>query len=115
MPDKYINYEKWLFILKNLSLLDEIPAKLREKSFQKVFKVAEIAKYNAKERQKYEDSLKYYQDIENSLELKYVKGKEEGLKEGLLTTARNMKKEGFTIAQIIKITGLTEGEIKKNV
>lgn len=116
-------YEKWLLILKNLHLLDEIPANLREKSFQKVFQVAEIAKYNAKERQKYEDSLKYYRDIENSLELKYVKGKEEGLKEGkeeglkegLLKTARNMKKEGFTVAQIIKITGLTENEIKKNL
>jgi predicted transposase/invertase (TIGR01784 family) len=106
-------YEKWLFILKNLHLLDEIPANLREKSFQKVFQIAEIAKYNAKERQKYEDSLKYYRDIENSLELKYVEGKEEGLKEGLLKTARKMEKEGFTVAQIIKITGLTEAEIKK--
>jgi predicted transposase/invertase (TIGR01784 family) len=76
------HYEKWLFILKNLHLLDEIPAKLRSKAFLKLFQIAEIAKYNPKERQNYENSLKYYRDMENSLDLKYEKGKKEGLKKG---------------------------------
>ncbi len=118
------HYDKWLYLLKNLAFLDEIPAKLREKAFQKVFQIAEIAKYNPKERQSYENSLKYYRDMENSLDLKYAKGlqegkeeglkegKEEGLKEGLLLTARNMKSEGFSPAQIAKVTGLTENEIE---
>jgi predicted transposase/invertase (TIGR01784 family) len=110
-------YEKWLYLLKNLAFLDEIPNKLREKAFQKVFQIAEIAKYNPKDRQSYENSLKYYRDMENSLDLKYAKGKEEGLKEGLkeglLQTARNMQVEGFSATQIAKITGLTEIEIKE--
>lgn len=114
-------YEKWLYLLKNLAFLEEIPNNLREKAFQKVFQIAEIAKYNPKDRQNYENSLKYYRDMENSLDLKYAKGlkkgKEEGLKEGkkegLLQTALNMKAEGFTIAQIAKIIGLTEIEIKE--
>jgi predicted transposase/invertase (TIGR01784 family) len=118
-------YEKWLYLLKNLAFLDEIPTKLREKAFQKVFKIAEIAKYNPKERQNYENSLKYYRDMENSLDLKYAKGlkegkeeglkegKEEGLKEGLLNTARNMKARGFSITDIIDLIGLTETEIKE--
>ncbi len=121
------NYEKWLFILKNLHLLDDIPTKLRSKAFLKLFQIAEIAKYNPKERQNYENSLKYYRDMENSLDLKYEKGRKEGLKkgkkegkaeglkeglkEGLLITARNMKADGFSIEQIVKLTGLTEIEI----
>lgn len=120
------HYEKWLFILKNLHLLDEIPAKLRSKAFLKLFQIAEIAKYNPKERQNYENSLKHYRDMENSLDLKYEKGKKEGLKkgkaqglkeglkEGLLTTARNMKADGFSTEQIVKLTGLTEAEISKS-
>jgi predicted transposase/invertase (TIGR01784 family) len=73
-------------------------------------------KYTPKERQSYENSLKYYRDMENSFDLKYAKGlqegKEEGLKEGLLLTARNMKSEGFSPAQIAKVTRLTENEIE---
>jgi predicted transposase/invertase (TIGR01784 family) len=124
--------DKWLYLLKNLAYLDNIPPKLREKIFQKVFKIAEIAKYDPKERQNYENSLKHYRDMGNSLALKYEKGKKEGkkeglregkkeglregkkegLKEGLLTTARNMKINGFTTEQIIKITGLSRQEVE---
>jgi predicted transposase/invertase (TIGR01784 family) len=122
------HYEKWLFILKNLHLLDNIPSKLREKAFQKIFRVAEIAKYNPKERQKYEDSLKHYRDIENSLELKYEEGvkkglkegkeeglkegKEEGLKEGKEEIAKNMINLGLSNEVIVQATGLAIHEIK---
>jgi predicted transposase/invertase (TIGR01784 family) len=124
--------DKWLFLLKNLAYLDSIPVKLREKIFQKVFQIAEIAKYNPKERQNYENSLKHYRDMENSLDLKFKKGlkkgeelglkkgeelglkkgEEVGLKKGLLNTAKNMKTKGFSIADIVALTGLTEEEIK---
>jgi predicted transposase/invertase (TIGR01784 family) len=117
-------YDKWLYLLKNFAYLDKIPDKLREKIFQKIFQIAEIAKYNPKERQSYENSLKYYRDMENSLGLKYEKGLKageakglkrgikKGIKEGLLTTARNMKLEGFSVEQIIKVTKLTVVEIE---
>jgi predicted transposase/invertase (TIGR01784 family) len=74
-----------------------------------VFQIAEIAKYNPKDRQSYENSLKYYRDMENSLDLKY----EKGLKEGVLQTAKNMISKGFAWADIMEVTGLTEAEIKK--
>jgi predicted transposase/invertase (TIGR01784 family) len=118
------HYEKWLFILKNLHLLDNIPSKLREKAFQKLFRVAEIAKYNPKERQKYEDSLKHYRDIENSLDLKYEEGvkkgkeeglkegKEEGLKEGKEEIAKNMINLGLSDEVIVQATGLEIAEIQ---
>jgi len=62
------HFDKWLYLLKNLHKFEEIPVKLREKIFQKVFKIAEIAKLKPEERQKYEDSLKYYRDLKNSLD-----------------------------------------------
>jgi predicted transposase/invertase (TIGR01784 family) len=86
--------DKWFFLLKNLDKLYEIPEQLQEKAFLKIFQLAEIAKYKPKERQNYEQSLKEYRDLENSLELKYEKGKKEGRKEGRREGRREGRKEG---------------------
>ncbi len=102
-------YDKWLFILKNLHLLDEIPPELREKAFQKLFNVAEIAKYNPKDRQTYENSLKYYRDMENSLDLQYKTGqKEKGIE-----IAKKAIQKGFDNDTIIDLTGLSIEQIKE--
>jgi len=60
--------EKWFYLLKNLHKFDKIPAKLKNKIFIKVFKIAEIAKYSPDEKQRYIDSLKLYLDLKNSLD-----------------------------------------------
>jgi predicted transposase/invertase (TIGR01784 family) len=39
-------FDKWLYVLKNLSRLDNIPDRFREKIFEKLFEVAEISKFN---------------------------------------------------------------------
>ena len=67
-------YDKWLFVLKNLHRFDKRPEKLKEKIFLKLFKTAEIAKFSPDEFQNYENSLKYYRDLKNSLDT----AKEEG-------------------------------------
>ncbi len=102
-------YEKWLFVLKNLHLLNEIPKELQEAAFQKVFNIAEIAKYKPKERQDYEDSLKHYRDMENSLEVQYNAGAKDTKKE----IALNAIKEGLSDELIIKLTGLEIEQIEK--
>ncbi len=62
------NFDKWLFVIKNLPNLEEIPSKLQEKIFKKVFNIAQYAAMDKSERIAYEDSLKYYRDLQNSLE-----------------------------------------------
>ena len=76
-------YEKWLFILKNLHKLDRIPDKLKEGIFVKLFETAEIAKFSQEEYQNYEDSLKYYRDIKNSLDTAREEGMEKGMEIGM--------------------------------
>ena len=61
-------YDKWLYVLKNLSRLDERPAALKEKVFTKLFEEAEIAKFTPTELKEYEDSLKAYRDVKNSID-----------------------------------------------
>ncbi|MBC7796162.1 MAG: PD-(D/E)XK nuclease family transposase, partial [Pyrinomonadaceae bacterium] len=57
------NYDKWLYILKNLARLQDVPTELKEQIFKKLFNVAEIALYNPQEIQSYRDSMKYYRDM----------------------------------------------------
>ena len=76
-------YDKWLYVLKNLSRLDERPAALKEKVFTKLFEEAEIAKFTPTELKEYEDSLKAYRDVKNSIDTALEKGREEGMAKGL--------------------------------
>ena len=98
-------FDKWLYVLKNLSRLDRIPDKFKERIFEKLFETAEIARFTPDQGLSYEDSLKYYRDIKNSLDT----AKEEGIKQ----VAKTALIEGIPIETIIKLTGLTREEIEK--
>ena len=83
--------------------------------------VAEIAKFTPVELKEYEDSLKTYRDLKNSLDTARregrVEGREEGRVEGRveekIAIARNLKSMGMSISDISKATGLQEEEIKE--
>lgn len=76
-------YDKWLYVMKNLSRLDKRPNALKEKIFTKLFKEAEIAKFNPTELREYEDSLKAYRDIKNSIDTALAEGIKKGLEDGI--------------------------------
>ena len=101
-------FDKWLYIIKNLNKLDRIPDKLREQIFDKLFATAEIAKFTPAQVLSYEDSLKYYRDLKNSLDT----ARGEGKIEGKIEIAIKALKKGFSINDIIELTGLSEDEIK---
>lgn len=60
-------YDKWMYVLKNLSRLMERPAALQERVFTRLFEQAEIAKFNPTELKLYEDSVNAYRDIVNAI------------------------------------------------
>lgn len=113
-------FDKWMFVLRNLSRLMERPLALQERVFERLFKTAEIANFNKKELVEYEDSLKNYRDwysVMSTAEQKgIVKGKAEGLAEGekkkQQEIAQNLKSLGITQDVIIKSTSLTPEEIE---
>ena len=102
-------FDKWLFVLRNLNKLDRVPDKLREQIFDKLFETAEIAKFTPAQIQSYEDSLKYYRDLKNSLDT----AKEEGVEEGKIEVAKNAIQEGLSTEVIMKITGLTKEQVEQ--
>ena len=110
-------YDKWLFVLHNLSRLMKRPAALQERIFTRLFEQAEIARYTPKERQDYEDSLKVYRDLKNVLDTAELKGLRKGIAqgraEGVASVARSMKAKGMDAATISELTGIDIDEIRK--
>ena len=108
-------FDKWLYVISNLNKLDRVPESLREQIFEKVFETAEIAKFTQEQVSSYEDSLKYYRDLKNSLDTAREEGEIEGMLKGILEgkleVARNMLSLGISIETIIQATGLSEQEI----
>ena len=113
--------DKWMYVLKNLSRLDNRPAALREKIFSKLFAAASVARFTPMELREYEDSLKAYRDIKNSLDTAKEQGREEGLAkgraegraEGIATVAKTMYAKGMDIDVIASMTGLTKDEVER--
>ena len=106
-------FEKWLFVLKNLSRLLERPAALQERVFTKLFNAAEIAKFTKEDYEAYEESLKALRDWQNILDTAEKKAREEGRKERTLEMALQMKSAGVPLDVIARCSGLSEEEITK--
>ena len=98
-------FDKWLYVLKNLPKLDRLPAKMKDIVFEKLFKVAEIAMFEPVEREIYEDSLKVYRDLKNSMDT----AQEDMAKQ----IAKKSLNEGLSVDIINKITGLSKEDIEK--
>jgi len=114
-------FDKWLYVIRNLNRLDKVPDKLRERVFEKLFETAEIARFTPDQVRSYEDSLKYYRDMKNSLDTAreegLIEGREAGREEGREQRAIEIAKEMILarepIEKIIRFTGLTLEQIEK--
>ena len=110
------HYDKWLYVLKNLHKLDRLPDSLKEQVFEKVFEVAEIAKFTHEEYLSYEDSLKYYRDLKNTIDTAKEEGLEEGIEQGMekkaFLIAKEMLAENESIEKIVRFTGLTIEQVE---
>lgn len=112
-------FDKWLFVLRNLSSLFERPRALQNRVFDRLFEAAEIAKFNPKELGEYWESLKNFRDWYSVMSTQLKKGREEGLKEGLeqgrkeecFKNAKKMKQAGIAFDVVAQVTGLSIGEI----
>ena len=127
-------FDKWLFVLRNLTRMFDRPAALQERVFNRLFEAAEISKFTQQQLVEYEDSLKVYRDWKNTIETakikSHAKGREEGVAIGLkkgeaigLEKARaefkleqknmivQMVKKGCSVHQISNLTGLSFKEV----
>jgi predicted transposase/invertase (TIGR01784 family) len=112
--------DKWLYFIKHLEDFQAIPAIFKDQIFVQAFEKAELAKYSPKEQHEYEESLKTYRDLKGVIDTAFDDGKLEGKLEGKiegkieerLEIARKAKLMGMPIADIAKLTGLSEAKIE---
>ena len=131
------DFERWIYVLKNMDTLDRLPFKARMAVFKRLEDIVEIAALSKEDRLRYEESVKVHRDnlaVEAyALETGWEKGHEEGWNEGHkegwnlglevgktegerntnLKNAYNLKQLGVAIEIIAQATGLTEEEIKQ--
>ncbi|MEY4980586.1 MAG: hypothetical protein RLZZ352_2856, partial [Pseudomonadota bacterium] len=98
------------FVFKNLHRLQDLPARLQGRIFERMFKEAQIARLDRQEQEAYEDSLKVYRDLKNVLDTArdeaFVEGLAEGERRRNVEIARSMKAQGLDAGLIQQITGL---------
>ncbi|MEQ9425140.1 MAG: PD-(D/E)XK nuclease family transposase [Cyclobacteriaceae bacterium] len=98
-------FDKWMYVLKNLHQLQSKPVKLQEKVFERLFNEAEIAKLKPEDMKAYEESLKVYRDNYSIIET--------AVNKKTIEIAREMKKDGHSIEMIAKYTLLAKEQIEK--
>ena len=98
-------FEKWMYVLKNLPKMQELPPKLQERIFEKIFRIAEIAKMPKVEVAEYEDSLKVYRDWYSAIST--------AINDSKRKIALKMIDDGVSIDIICKYTELSKEQVEE--
>ena len=106
------DFERWIYVLKNMETLQRLPFKARKSVFEKLEQIVDIAALSKEDRMKYDESIKVYRDNEAVLEFALEKGRAEGDRIRNLQNALSMKENGIPAELIARITGLSMDEIQ---
>ena len=122
-------FDKWVYLLKHMHELSEIPKEFSDPLFTRLFMLAEIDNFTAEEYQQYLESLDNMGDYQNIIntaveeaELRgrtigreegRTEGREEGVNMARKEDARRFKELGVDVAIIAQATGLSVEEIAK--
>ena len=117
-------FEKWIYVLKYMEVLERLPFTAQKKIFDHLAKLADVRCLSSEEQEKYDESIKAVDDYYSGLYGSYVEGEKKGIAKGRaearaegelskgLTIARNLLSMGMSWSQIMQATGLTEEELK---
>lgn len=120
--------DKWLYVFKHLHELDTIPSALNEEIFHRTFAIAQLSQFSPEERKAYEDSIKYYRDLKNSVDTARTdglqegielgeqmgseKGEQLGIKKEKREVAKRMLAKGLEASLVAELTGLNLNDVK---
>ncbi len=111
------DFDRWIYVLKNMEIMERMPFKARKAIFEKLEEVADLRTLSPEDRDKYTQSVKVYRDYLVTMRGAKEEGIEEGIEIGELkanrANARSLKQFGVDISIIIQTTGLTAEEIEQ--
>ena len=103
------DFERWIYVLKNMETLQRLPFKARNAVFQRLEQIVDIAAMSKEDRMKYDESIKVYRDRLAVMEFERLKGRAEAN----LNFVRNLKQMGFAPEFIAQATGLSVDEVER--
>ena len=122
-------FEKWIYVLKHMEVLERLPFTTQKKIFNHLAKLADIRCMSSEEQEKYDESVKAVDDYYSGLYGSYMDGEEKGMAKGMakgraegraegelskgLSVARNLLAMGMPLPQIMKVTGLNDAQLKQ--
>ena len=110
-------FDKWIYVLKYMEVLERLPFTAQKKIFDHLAKLADVRCLSSEEQEKYDESIKAVDDYYSGLYGSYVEGEEKGIAKGMAKgkaeVARNMMTMCMSLPQIMQATGLTEEELKQ--
>ena len=110
--------EKWCYVIKNMWRMTETEIPREDKPFRELYEECKLSKLSDMEKEEYAKSILEYDDVKDAIEYNRRLAMEEGRKEGreegmkkLLQTAKKLLDYGLPMADVVKMTGLTEEQI----
>ena len=105
--------ERRLYLIKNMEKLNKKSKPYKTGEYEDMFNASEIASMAAEDIVEYRNSIMIEMERESELEFAKEEGKEEGIEVGKMEVAREMKKKGMLLGDIMLFTGLSEQQIEK--
>ena len=105
------DFERWIYVLKNMDILDRMPWAAKDSVFHKLAEIAEVSNMSKEERIKYDSALRHYWDTISVLQGAEDKGIAKGVKETNIKNAQTMKRLGVSKDVIMQVTGLSSEKI----
>lgn len=121
-------FDKWIYVLKHMDILDRLPWKAQYEAFKKLASICDFAKLSEDERKQYEESERILNDniaiANRAMAEGMAKGRAEGMAKGRTEgrtegrtaekkdIALKMKQSGLETNLIASITGLSKEEIE---
>ncbi|PIE84247.1 MAG: hypothetical protein CSA07_03185 [Bacteroidia bacterium] len=107
------DFERWLYVIKNIGSLDRYPPELKGRIFRRFFDLAEVAQFDRSEHDEYQESLRVYRDLKNSFDSAIREGEQKGLQKGLSQGMAKGREIGHAEGRLEgKLEGLKEGKIE---
>ncbi len=103
--------ERRLYLIKNMENLNKESKPFKSRGYEEMFNASEIASMAAEDIVAYRNSIMIEMERQSELEFKKEEGREEGREEGKLEVAREMKRRGMGIGDIMLYTGLSEQQL----
>ena len=105
-------FEKWIYVLKYMEVLERLPLAEQKKMLDHLAKLPDVRFLSSEEREKYDESIKAVDDYYSGLYGSYVEGEEKGIAKGIAKgMAKGMAKEKIDTAYRLLSMGLSEEQV----